>query len=433
MSITNHQRYTISVNTNKGMGRIEFTVIDPWGMITRTSEFIDTDFPQKKLQALSQMSAELQQKCVHQYLVEKLQITYSYKIHIEKHQGQMFVRFGGYGIRGGVGNWGLMGVSAFQVGGGAFLCSTGFFAPLGALSIGTGLSGGIYNLSKRQDNFNDREFAYEALVGGIVSTVSCGIGNVIGGIGGKIFGSVVGQMTGTVISAGTNMEPYPDAKKLLTSAGIGFATGAATSLVSTGAGKVAGTVAGKIVDLADDTYAFMAKAITAEAAGAAGAAANKMTNNYFLDKPLMEGVDESVVIGATIGALIALAESEVEMPSAAEAAARVRIRPLNEAEEKEYTKMYKILLKFYNRTDMTPEQLRIALNEQLANIQHAVKQALPARQALQDVLQRGLIETAKNVSEAITMFSAVFNRSTNRNIQAAIQVAPIPGVAGPRI
>ncbi|HEX4838982.1 MAG TPA: hypothetical protein VFU89_00890 [Rhabdochlamydiaceae bacterium] len=205
---TNHQKWQISRQLDCESGSPIFHLINPYGTSYTAAEFVVENLDPEFGEALGQLTSPEQQQLVHEYLQKRLDQATSYRIHVERHGDKLFLRFGDYGLKGGMqGNEkaGALLFSVAQIGLGLRLIFTGGNAGMFAGTlISAGFSSGLYAYQTVQ--YRHLEYVMQAMYGALAGLITGTFGKLAHGasaitrIGLQVLGSAASSATSTVVS-----------------------------------------------------------------------------------------------------------------------------------------------------------------------------------------------------------------------------------------
>jgi hypothetical protein len=162
---TNHQRWQISRHLDCESGSLAFHLRDSYGISHTVTEFIVENLNPEFRETLRRFtSPEEQQKLIHEYLQNQLDLATPYQVHAERRGNQLFLRLGDYGLKGGgieTGKTGALFLSVGQVGFGIYLAAVRGEKFVGGTLISSGLSSGLYAYQTDGDKkkYENKEYA----------------------------------------------------------------------------------------------------------------------------------------------------------------------------------------------------------------------------------------------------------------------------------
>ncbi|MGH2613019.1 MAG: hypothetical protein ACRDFB_08245, partial [Rhabdochlamydiaceae bacterium] len=244
----NHQKWHISCDLDCETELPVFHLQDTHGRAYTTTEFLVEGLDPDFIHTMTQLTAKEQQQLIHQYLQERLDQVTPYQVHVEDHDNKLFIRFGEYGLKGGVkiGEWETGKTEALlfsvgQIGLGIYLSVTGGNSGKfgGQALISSGLATGTYAYQSDEDKkkYKDTEYAKQFGYGLLTGLVTGSLGTLAQGagkwakIGWQTLVSAVGSGTSAIASEVFEKRKNVDLKtigKKTLIGGIGGGTGAVT-------------------------------------------------------------------------------------------------------------------------------------------------------------------------------------------------------------
>ncbi|MGH2612630.1 MAG: hypothetical protein ACRDFB_06220, partial [Rhabdochlamydiaceae bacterium] len=338
---TNHQKWQISHHLDCETGSSIFHLHDTYGVSYTTSEFIVENLGPDFINTLTQLSsAQEQQQLIHQYLQERLEQATPYRVHVEHYDNKLVVRFGDYGLKGGVeevqkgkintplAKIGALVFSTVQVVGGIYLSAQGGKSgKFGGVLISSGLSSGMYVYQTETDEdkkkYENKEYAKQFVYGLLTGGISGGFGWLAEGaetwakIGWQTLGAAAGSAVSTTASEVAKKGKKADLKVIgikTVIGGIGGGTGAATGALLNGV--MDQDVAKVSADKLEAAIHVLKKALEGGASSASSKIATNLCENSQETDPkkkkdlkaLTKEAFQSAVIGALISGAIAKLE-----------------------------------------------------------------------------------------------------------------------------
>ncbi|MDP1607993.1 MAG: hypothetical protein Q8L98_01620 [Chlamydiales bacterium] len=299
-SFSNHQYWQISIDFRGPNGNPQFHLVSPFGeALTVDSVLIQNIDPSTADHFQRSSSSQEKQQIVNQYLQQWFQNPQKYHIHVEKHEGQHYVRIGDPGLRGGGKEEGYA-CSAVQIVGGSVFTIMGW-RKLGPFIISVGVSGALDTYQTKEEEFSKSNYSKKigySCLGGLVSA----------GVGGYLQGAhLIVNMGQAALSAGasaaattmvkevveTGKLPSPD--KIITntlSAGI---IGGVGPFIDTGVESLIGDVSGHLALIGK-------KVVSGGVGGAVSGGLSAATSNALERKKIHEGMGQAALAGAVNGA-----------------------------------------------------------------------------------------------------------------------------------
>lgn len=300
-SFRNHQYWQISIDFKDPDGAPRFHLLSPFGealtvdsvLIQNIDPLITDHFQRASL-------PQEKQQIVNQYLQQWFQNPQKYHIHVEKHEGQYYVRIGDPGLRGGGKKDEGYAYSAAQIVGGSVFTMMGW-RKLGPLMIGVGVSGTLDTYQTNEEEFNLSHYSKNIGYSYLGGLVSAGLGGFLGGahLVSRIGHAVISTTATTVVKEVVEKGKLPSGDKLIKSslsAGISGSVGPCiNSYINMG-------VEAFIGEVSSDLGLISVKAISGGLEGAASGGLSTATSNALERKKIHEGMGQAALAGAVNGA-----------------------------------------------------------------------------------------------------------------------------------
>jgi len=362
LSIKNCNGWEISFH-RIAADRFTFNLVDPWGIAHRNIDNVIIANQAAEELVGAQMLSEgdrqiLLVNLLHKRMQSIIDTNHRHGLMVETINDQFHIIFDQYGLAGGGPVTRALGVAtgAAQVGGGIALIvfTLGWGALAGSALLSSGINGCVFSATADDEDFTFKEFAKTSLAGAAAGAISGGVaagasaftGN-LASKGAEAIGQEVVKKTGYALAKEVAVQT---AKTVATDAAIGATTtvlstvaeevilqdgslkqlsakkialGAASSAISGQIGAVAKKVTKKgvansfkttkagapIAEVVQDKVTRKAVNVATGAAanagaGAASAATSKLAENYFNGEELTKDLAPTVVIGATVKAMI---------------------------------------------------------------------------------------------------------------------------------
>lgn len=302
-SFRNHQYWQISIDFKDPDDAPRFHLLSPFGeALTVDSVLIQNIDPSITDHFQRASSPQEKQQIVNQYLQQWFQNPQKYHIHVEKHEGQYYVRIGDPGLRGGGKKDEGYAYSAAQIVGGSVFTMMGW-RKLGPLMIGVGVSGTLDTYQTNEEEFNLSHYSKNIGYSYLGGLVSAGLGGFLGGahLVSRIGHAVISTTATTVVKEVVEKGKLPSGDKLIKSslsAGISGSVGPCiNSYINMG-------VEAFIGEVSSDLGLISVKAISGGLEGAASGGLSAVTSNALERKKIHEGMMEAALAGAATGMVV---------------------------------------------------------------------------------------------------------------------------------
>lgn len=178
LEIKNRQGFNILLNPLRGKSP-EFLVTSPYGEVYTVTLLLIEKLDPKWMKEISEARSEKEQmEVIHRYLLDWFDHPNPFHIHFEKYQGQYFIRFGSYGLKGGgkeEKEKGLALSSAQVVIG---IAGVYFGVPLANVMALSGISSLAQGLYIKDEDFNEEQYYNRLRDSYVFGAVACGVGSL---------------------------------------------------------------------------------------------------------------------------------------------------------------------------------------------------------------------------------------------------------------
>lgn len=315
---TNYQKWQIELQYDPKSKAPVFRVRDLHGRIFTITKFVIENAAPHLKDIVMYLSIVEQHQVIYQYLRERLALATPHQVHVDDHGHEKVMRFGEYGLKGGVQGERKAGIatSAILVAKGIVLSTKGDVIKGGVL-IGTGLAGGMYAYQETDESFSREEYGKKSLSGALSSLVSGGINQKV-----QVTGTILKMGAQALASAGGSAVSTmtSDAFKgsfslgnLLVKGVIGGVSGMASSVASAAMGHLTGLIG----SAADETLTKISETGASDVAlrvlkkaseGALEGAAGQVVANICERKDLGTDVAQAGLLGGIVKGSLAGAE-----------------------------------------------------------------------------------------------------------------------------